>query len=97
MQDAPIASSPRLTSLAHGGGCGCKLAPGVLAEILAETPAAKGIAKGNLSRRTGISQSNEIGIAAGSFDAMQEVLGQLQSLNVKMDTLLDTLRNILNA
>ncbi|MFN0024356.1 MAG: selenide, water dikinase SelD [Parvularculaceae bacterium] len=26
---------PRLTSLAHGGGCGCKLAPGVLAELLA--------------------------------------------------------------
>jgi selenide, water dikinase len=27
-------SEPRLTSLAHGGGCGCKLAPGVLEEIL---------------------------------------------------------------
>jgi selenide,water dikinase len=27
-------SPPRLTSLAHGGGCGCKVAPGVLAEIL---------------------------------------------------------------
>ena len=26
---------PRLTSLAHGGGCGCKIAPGVLREILA--------------------------------------------------------------
>jgi selenide, water dikinase len=25
---------PRLTSLAHGGGCGCKIAPGVLSEIL---------------------------------------------------------------
>lgn len=30
----------RLTSLAHGGGCGCKLAPSVLAEILAGMPAA---------------------------------------------------------
>ena len=30
----------RLTSLAHGGGCGCKLAPAVLREILAATPAA---------------------------------------------------------
>jgi len=29
---------PRLTDLAHGGGCGCKLAPGVLAEILAGMP-----------------------------------------------------------
>ena len=26
--------TPRLTSLSHGGGCGCKIAPGVLAEIL---------------------------------------------------------------
>ncbi|GJG94706.1 selenide, water dikinase SelD [Cupriavidus pauculus] len=27
----------RLTSLAHGGGCGCKIAPGVLSEILRST------------------------------------------------------------
>ncbi len=27
-----------LTELAHGGGCGCKIAPGLLAEILAQTP-----------------------------------------------------------
>lgn len=33
----PLAVTPRLTSLAHGGGCGCKLAPGVLREILANT------------------------------------------------------------
>ncbi len=29
-----IASEPRLTSLSHGGGCGCKIAPGVLSGIL---------------------------------------------------------------
>jgi selenide,water dikinase len=29
--------TPRLTSLAHGGGCGCKLAPGVLESIIANT------------------------------------------------------------
>jgi selenide,water dikinase len=28
---------PRLTSLSHGGGCGCKIAPGVLAEMLRGT------------------------------------------------------------
>ncbi len=28
------APQPRLTSLSHGGGCGCKIAPGVLSEIL---------------------------------------------------------------
>ena len=31
------APSPRLTSLSHGGGCGCKIAPGVLSEILRNT------------------------------------------------------------
>ncbi|HXE50557.1 MAG TPA: selenide, water dikinase SelD [Ramlibacter sp.] len=30
-------SEPRLTSLSHGGGCGCKIAPGVLSEILKDT------------------------------------------------------------
>ena len=30
----------RLTSLAHGGGCGCKIAPSVLQDILARVPAA---------------------------------------------------------
>jgi len=28
----------RLTSLAHGGGCGCKIAPGLLTEILKASP-----------------------------------------------------------
>jgi selenide,water dikinase len=36
----PIAGTePRLTSLSHGGGCGCKIAPGVLSEILKGTAA----------------------------------------------------------
>src|ERR1700685_1360599 len=30
----------RLTSLAHGGGCGCKLAPSVLRQLLADQPLA---------------------------------------------------------
>ncbi|OGB34720.1 MAG: selenide, water dikinase SelD [Burkholderiales bacterium RIFCSPLOWO2_12_FULL_61_40] len=32
-------TQPRLTSLSHGGGCGCKIAPGVLSEILKTTTA----------------------------------------------------------
>ena len=28
--DPATPSEPRLTLLAHGGGCGCKIAPGVL-------------------------------------------------------------------
>ena len=31
----------RLTELSHGGGCGCKIAPAVLNEMLARMPAAK--------------------------------------------------------
>ena len=32
-----VIKPPRLTSLSHGGGCGCKIAPGVLSEILKGT------------------------------------------------------------
>ncbi len=32
-------AEPRLTALSHGGGCGCKIAPGVLAELLKDMPA----------------------------------------------------------
>lgn len=31
-------STPRLTQLSHGGGCGCKIAPAVLQKILAGVP-----------------------------------------------------------
>ena len=36
---APTPAEPRLTSLSHGGGCGCKIAPGVLSEILKSSSA----------------------------------------------------------
>ncbi|NLC36248.1 MAG: selenide, water dikinase SelD [Alcaligenaceae bacterium] len=40
MKDTISASdAPRLTSLSHGGGCGCKIAPGILSELLAGMPA----------------------------------------------------------
>ena len=35
----PAQTQPRLTSLSHGGGCGCKIAPGVLSDILKGTAA----------------------------------------------------------
>lgn len=38
MQTLTSANEPRLTSLSHGGGCGCKIAPGVLSEILKSVP-----------------------------------------------------------
>ncbi|GIK85149.1 MAG: selenide, water dikinase [Betaproteobacteria bacterium] len=35
--NAPERPALRLTSFSHGGGCGCKIAPGVLADILARS------------------------------------------------------------
>lgn len=34
-------NGPALTSLSHGGGCGCKIAPGVLSDLLASIPVAQ--------------------------------------------------------
>ncbi|WP_028312685.1 selenide, water dikinase SelD [Derxia gummosa] len=36
-QSPPQAEPIRLTAFSHGGGCGCKIAPGVLSEILRNT------------------------------------------------------------
>jgi selenide, water dikinase len=43
----------RLTSLAHGGGCGCKLAPSVLQQLLADQPAAAPFAQLLVGTETG--------------------------------------------
>ncbi|HRO82414.1 MAG TPA: selenide, water dikinase SelD, partial [Alicycliphilus denitrificans] len=39
MNASTVPDSPRLTSLSHGGGCGCKIAPGVLSQILQQSGA----------------------------------------------------------
>jgi selenide, water dikinase len=43
----------RLTDLAHGGGCGCKLAPSVLQQLLANQPAAMPYAELLVGTETG--------------------------------------------
>ena len=45
--------APRLTSLAHGGGCGCKLAPSVLQELLAGQPRTAAFAQLLVGTETG--------------------------------------------
>jgi len=45
-------AAPRLTSLSHGGGCGCKLAPGVLADLLRESAPARAYANLLVGRET---------------------------------------------
>jgi len=47
------ASPVRLTSLAHGGGCGCKLAPSVLQQLLAGQPEAAPYAQLLVGTETG--------------------------------------------
>ncbi len=39
MNPSPRPDEPRLSSLSHGGGCGCKMAPGLLSQILRDTVA----------------------------------------------------------
>ncbi len=46
-------SSVRLTDLAHGGGCGCKLAPSVLQQLLADQPQAAAYAQLLVGTETG--------------------------------------------
>ena len=43
----------RLTTLAHGGGCGCKLAPSILRDLLSEQPAAAPFANLLVGTETG--------------------------------------------
>ena len=40
LDQSPAPAPVRLTALAHGGGCGCKIAPAVLQDILKGVPAA---------------------------------------------------------
>jgi selenide, water dikinase len=47
------ASPLRLTDLAHGGGCGCKLAPSVLQQLLADQPQAASYAQLLVGTETG--------------------------------------------
>lgn len=50
---AMSANGVRLTDLAHGGGCGCKLAPSVLQQLLASHPVASNFAGLLVGNETG--------------------------------------------
>jgi len=56
--NAPLPTVPRLTHLSHGGGCGCKIAPAVLEQILSATPFAKGLASSYPDLLVGIESSD---------------------------------------
>lgn len=59
----PLSPPPlRLTHLSHGGGCGCKIAPAVLEQILAETPYAKGLVNAYPDLLVGIESSDDAAV-----------------------------------
>ena len=53
-------TSIALTQFSHGGGCGCKIAPGLLGEILSRAP--QGLVPPELM--VGLETSDEIGRAS---------------------------------
>lgn len=60
---APVLDSPiRLTHLSHGGGCGCKIAPAVLEQILAATPFGKGLVTSYPDLLVGIESSDDAAV-----------------------------------
>ncbi len=56
--DEPI----RLTQLSHGGGCGCKIAPAVLREILSDTPLASHLATAYPELMVGIEHGDDAAV-----------------------------------
>ena len=62
MSDAPLNMPVRLTHLSHGGGCGCKIAPAVLEQILADTPFAKGLGSRFPDLLVGIESSDDAAV-----------------------------------
>jgi selenide,water dikinase len=52
----------RLTHLSHGGGCGCKIAPAVLEQILATTPFSSGLGNAFPNLLVGIESSDDAAV-----------------------------------
>jgi selenide,water dikinase len=59
----PSPSDPiRLTQFSHGGGCGCKIAPSVLRDILADTPFASNLAAAYPDLLVGIEHGDDAAV-----------------------------------
>ena len=62
MSDPILNTTLRLTHLSHGGGCGCKIAPAVLEQILANTPFGKGLGADFPDLLVGIESSDDAAV-----------------------------------
>jgi selenide,water dikinase len=62
MSPSPSGQPIRLTQYSHGGGCGCKIAPAVLREILADTPFASHMAAAYPDLLVGIEHGDDAAV-----------------------------------
>jgi selenide,water dikinase len=62
MSDSISDGSIRLTRFSHGGGCGCKISPAVLREILADTPFASHLAASYPDLLVGIEHGDDAAV-----------------------------------
>jgi selenide,water dikinase len=62
MISSPSSQPIRLTQFSHGGGCGCKIAPSVLREILADTPFASHMAAAYPDLLVGIEHGDDAAV-----------------------------------
>ena len=62
MNDPLLAPPIRLTQFSHGGGCGCKIAPSVLRDILSDTPFASHLAAAYPDLLVGIEHGDDAAV-----------------------------------
>ena len=62
MSDPTLDEPIRLTQFSHGGGCGCKIAPSVLRDILADTPFASHLAEAYPDLLVGIEHGDDAAV-----------------------------------
>src|SRR5512143_4263320 len=62
MNDLTLDQPIQLTQFSHGGGCGCKIAPAVLRDILADTPFASNLAAAYPDLLVGIEHSDDAAV-----------------------------------
>ena len=76
----------RLTSLAHGGGCGCKLAPSVLQQLLAGQPTDNPYKQLLVGTETGVGVRNAGTIGASAGEVVVTIDGRLTNSGSMLST-----------
>lgn len=88
MSEIPVVPEIKLTQLSHGGGCGCKIAPALLQEIL-------GAAKEKLPYANLLADPQTSGglLAAVAPEAVDEVLSAFSKEGFEQAMVIGTMKN----